>query len=546
MRPRKGIKVLPQILSETAARYGDRAALAMDGRTITYAELEAESNRFARSLIRSGICRGDRVALWLPKSIETVVAIYGTMKAGAAYIPIDPGVPAARMAFIARDCSVASLVTLLPRTTALEAAFAGGAPMKTAWYVDAEDGEAPSIGSISGAAWGVISGELPDSIDCPAGADDLAYILYTSGSTGEPKGVMLSHRNALSFVNWADDTFALSAEDRLANHAPFHFDLSVFDLYVGARAGATVFPVSSRIGAFPAAIAKQWSEQKLTVWYTTPSTLVLLLTRGGLATVDLSSLRLVLFAGEVFPAKYLRTLMQLVPHARFANLYGPTETNVCSWYEVSSPPDGNTPVPIGRACSNCELYILDEALKPVSDGCTGELWVGGSTVMQGYWGRPERTSLTLKSIEVRPGLTIRAYNTGDLVRRCSDGNLEFLGRRDHQVKTRGYRVELGEIESVLHGHPAVDEAVVLALPDETIGHRLAAVVVVKENAEASKSELQQHCADTLPRYMVPGAVEFRPSLPRTSSGKVDRKMLACSLLRISELSDSNGTPGTDF
>jgi len=247
-----------------------------------------------------------------------------------------------------------------------------------------------------------------------------------------------------------------------------------------------------------------------------------------LAMVDLSSLRLLLFAGEVFPVKYLRALMELAPQARFANLYGPTETNVCTWYEVSPIPEGNTPVPIGRACSNCELFILDEALKLVADGQVGELWVSGDTVMQGYWGRPERTAQTLKLIEPRPGVNVRAYNTGDLARIRTDGNLEFLGRRDHQIKTRGYRVELGEIESVLTSHPAVDEAVVLAIPDEMIGHRLAAVVVVRQNAELSKAELQQHCANALPRYMVPGAVEFRPDLPRTSSGKVDRQALACS------------------
>jgi amino acid adenylation domain-containing protein len=523
------IEVLPQILSATAARHADRAALVMDQRTITYAELEAESNRFARSLVRHGICRGDHVALWLPKSIEAVVAIYGIMKAGAAYVPIDPGAPGVRMAYIARDCSVAGLVTLWERAGAVQAAFTGGAPMKTVWCADALDREVPSIGNASAIAWRALSSEPTDSIACPAAANDLAYILYTSGSTGEPKGVMLSHRNALSFVNWATDTFAVSADDRLANHAPFHFDLSVFDLYVGARAGATVFPVSPRIAAFPTAVAKQWSEQKLTVWYTTPSTLVLMLSKGGLAKLDLSSLRLLLFAGEVFPVKYLRAIMELAPQARFANLYGPTETNVCTWYEVSSPPENDTPVPIGQACSNCELYILNERLKPVSDGCAGELWVSGSTVMQGYWGRPEHTSQTLKSIEVRPGLTVHAYNTGDLVRRRSDGNLEFLGRRDHQIKTRGYRVELGEIESVLHTHPAVDEAVVLAVPDETIGHRLIAVIVIRQNAKVTKAELQQHCADALPRYMIPGAVEFYPSLPHTSTGKVDRQALAKSL-----------------
>jgi amino acid adenylation domain-containing protein len=523
------VDILPEILSETSARHATRAALVMDERTITYGELEAESNRFARSLIRKGICRGDRVALWLPKSIETVVAIYGIMKAGAAYVPIDPGAPEARMAYIVRDCRVAGLVTLSERAAAVEKAMSGGVPIKSVWYTDSCSDPVPEISGSGTVAWPTLARERTDAVATLAGVDDLAYVLYTSGSTGEPKGVMLSHRNALSFVNWATDTFAISAEDRLANHAPFHFDLSVFDLYVGARAGATVFPVTSRIAAFPAAIAKQWSEQKLTVWYTTPSTLVLMLTKGALATVDLSGLRLLLFAGEVFPIKYLRALMTLAPQARFANLYGPTETNVCTWYEVSSPPEGNNPVPIGRPCSNCEIFILDEALKPVPDGCVGELWVSGGTVMQGYWGRPERTGQRLKTFEVRPGFTTRAYNTGDLVRICPDGNLEFLGRRDHQIKTRGYRVELGEIETVLHNHPAVDEAVVLALPDDMIGHRLAAIVVVKPRAEVSRVHLQQYCAEILPRYMVPGTVEFRPSLPRTSSGKVDRQALTAWL-----------------
>jgi amino acid adenylation domain-containing protein len=525
------IDILPQILSEAAARHSDRVALAMDNRTITYAELEAASNQFARSLIRQGVERGDRVALWLNKSIETVVAIYGIMKAGAAYVPIDPAAPEARMGYICRDCSVTGLVTVRERATALERTFAGGTPMKAVWYADADDREPPAVGSVSGVSWQELGGERTDSIAYSACADDLAYILYTSGSTGEPKGVMLSHGNAVSFVNWASETFAISAEDRLANHAPFHFDLSVFDLYAGAQAGATVFPVSPRIAAFPAATAKQWSEQKLTIWYTTPSTLVLMLSRGGLAMLDLSALRLLLFAGEVFPVKYLRALMELAPQARFANLYGPTETNVCTWYEVVSPPEGDTPVPIGRACSNCNLHILDEERKPVAEGEAGELWVSGGTVMQGYWGRPERSREMLKPIEIGAGITVRAYKTGDLVRMRPDGNLEFLGRRDHQVKTRGYRVELGEIESVLHSHPAVDEAVVIALPDDTIGHRLAAIIVIKPQAEVSKTALQQHCADTLPRYMVPGAMEIRPTLPRTSSGKVDRQALTASLVQ---------------
>jgi acyl-CoA synthetase (AMP-forming)/AMP-acid ligase II len=218
--------------------------------------------------------------------------------------------------------------------------------------------------------------------------------------------------------------------------------------------------------------------------------------------------------------------MALAPHARFANLYGPTETNVCTWLELEGPPAGDASVPIGRACPFDEALVLDDTLRPVPAGGVGELWIRGASVMQGYWGKPERTALALQTLEIAPGIRDRAYRTGDLVRERPDGNLEFLGRRDHQVKTRGHRVELGEIETCLAAHPAVDEVVVVAVPDDEITHRLRAVVVAKPDRVVGADELKQHCAATLPRYMVPSIVEFRSTLPRTSSGKVDRRTLA--------------------
>ena len=521
--------LLPHLVTESAARVPDRPAVVMDGRSLSYAELERQSNRLARSLLGHGVRPGDRVALWLPRSIESVVALYGVMKAGAAYVPVDPGAPPARLAYIARDCAVSGLVTVAERAAALEETFAAGAPMRALWL--AEEGApaaAPCVAGLPNVPWAEVGAESHAAPESRTLEGDLAYILYTSGSTGEPKGVMLSHRNALAFVEWAGDVFQVTHEDRLANHAPFHFDLSTFDLFAGARAGAAVYPLSPRIASFPAAVARQWSRDQLTVWYATPSTLVLMLTRGGLASLDLSALRVLLFAGEVFPIKYLRDLMRLAPHARYANLYGPTETNVCTWLEVAKPPEDDRPLPIGRACPYDEVLVLDETLKPVPAGGSGELWVRGATVMRGYWGRPERTALALQRIEIASGVTDLAYRTGDLVRMQTDGNLEFLGRRDHQVKTRGYRVELGEIETVLHRHPAVDEAVVLAIPDDEVTHRLRAVVVTKTEAALDEAALRQHCAESLPRYMVPESIEFRRELPRTSSGKVDRRALVQS------------------
>jgi amino acid adenylation domain-containing protein len=517
--------LLAQLVTDSAARVPARPALVMDGRTLDYAGLEAQSNRFARSLAAHGVRRGDRVALWLPRSIESVVALYGIMKAGAAYVPVDPQAPPARLAVIARDCAIAGLVTVAERAGAIEEVFGATPPMRALWFADAKPVAALRVAGLPGVTGAEVAGESAAPFPSAALEGDLAYILYTSGSTGEPKGVMLSHRNALAFVEWAGDTFGITHEDRLANHAPFHFDLSTFDLFAGARAGAAVYPLPPRIAAFPAAVARHWTADRLTVWYATPSSLVLMLTRGGLARLDLSALRVLLFAGEVFPVKYLRELMRLAPGARFANLYGPTETNVCTWYEVAAAPADDRPLPIGKACPYDETLVLGDDGRRVPEGGAGELWVRGASVMHGYWGRPERTALSLQPVEIAPGITDLAYRTGDLVRVRPDGHLEFLGRRDHQVKTRGYRVELGEIETRLHLHPAVAEAAVVAIPDEEIGHRLKAVVVVRAGARADEAELKQHCAETLPRYMVPESIEFRAELPRTTSGKVDRRAL---------------------
>lgn len=520
-------RLLPLLVTEAAQLHPKAPAVVMDGVTLDYGALEERSNQFARSLGAHGVRRGDRVALWLPKSPEAIVALYGIMKAGAAYVPVDPTAPGPRLAYIARDCEVAALVTTRDRASALDEAFVGRAPMRALWFADAADGtEAlPRVAGLPGVPWAELASESGGSFPLPGLEDDLAYILYTSGSTGEPKGVMLSHRNCRVFTDWAADVFELSPRDRVANQAPFHFDLSTFDLYSTARAGAALYPVSPRIASFPAAVARKWVEDRLTIWYCTPSSLVLMLTRGGLAKLDLSHLRVLLFAGEVFPNKYLRELMALAPQARFSNLYGPTETNVCTWYDVTRPPEGDEPLPIGRACPFDEALVLDDALKPVPAGGVGELWIRGASLMKGYWGKPERTALALQSIEIAAGIRDHAYRTGDLVRARQDGNLEFLGRRDHQVKTRGYRVELGEIESRLAAHPAVDEVVVVAIPDEEITNRLMAVVVVRAGEAVTADELRQHCAVTLPRYMVPETVQFRPALPRTTSLKIDRRAL---------------------
>jgi amino acid adenylation domain-containing protein len=356
---------------------------------------------------------------------------------------------------------------------------------------------------------------------------DLAYVLFTSGSTGTPKGVMLSHLNALTFVNWGFETFAITAQDRLSNHAPFNFDLSVFDIFVAVKAGAAISLVPEGLSVFPVQLSSFIQNQRITVWYSVPMVLTLLQSRGKIEERDLSALRLILFAGEVFPTKHLRALMQALPHPRYANLYGPTETNVCAYYEVEPIAAGESkPIPIGRACANTDLIAIDaNGGKITAPGTEGLLYARGSIVMQGYYGRPKETAACFIRNPFAVGREENLYCTGDWVTIDEKGQFLLIGRKDHMIKTRGYRVELGEIESVMVAHPAVDEAVALAIPDEAIGNAIHAVVTTNSNNPLSSAELKRHCGEKLPPYMVPESIEFCDTLPRTGNGKIDRQRL---------------------
>jgi acyl-coenzyme A synthetase/AMP-(fatty) acid ligase len=265
----------------------------------------------------------------------------------------------------------------------------------------------------------------------------------------------------------------------------------------------------------------------ITIWYSVPSALSLLVQRGGLEGGELESLRSILFAGEVFPTKYLRHLMELVPRAEFLNLYGPTETNVCTFYRV--PPleqDRTEPIPIGVPIAGTEVFVVDQTGAPLGAGDVGELCVRGPGVMRGYWGDAERTARALMPDPRHEGSQERVYRTGDIVRRDGDGNYLLLGRKDSQIKSRGYRIELGDIEAALYAHPSVRECAVAAVPDQLITNRIKAYVVVRE--EVGARDLVRFCSERIPHYMIPASFEFKDELPRTSTGKVDRRLLATS------------------
>ena len=518
--------LLNHLLTESAGRDPQAPALRYEEEALDYGELEARTNRVARALREVGVRPGDRVGLHLRKTGAAVVALLGIQKAGACVVPVSSGMPAPRVRDIVDQCGMRFLVASEASLRALDPAAFAGSPLVCAVVVDGTGDQAGRVAPREVGLAEAEAAQVGDPLPIPTIDRDLAYVLFTSGSTGRPKGVMLSHRAVLTFVEWATDELAVRADDRLSNHASLSFDLSTFDIFGAMRAGASVTVVPEGLAAFPSKLAELIERRGITVWYSVPSVLTMMMARGGLARRDLHALRLILFAGEVFPVNHLRELMLALPQARYYNLYGPTETNVCTWYEVTEPPAPDArPIPIGRACANTRTVVLDDDGRVVDHvGAEGLLYVGGSTVMDGYFGRPEETRSRFVRNPEGHGRDEPLYCTGDLVRIDENGDYLFLGRRDHMVKIGGYRVELGEIEAALHGCPGVAEAVAVAVPDEMVGNRIRAVVVASDPA-LDVQAVKRHCSGLLPPYMVPHEVEFRDGLPRTATDKVDRPAL---------------------
>lgn len=522
-------RLICQLLSESAKKYPDNTAVICKDDSMTYAELERESDHLASGLAVIGIERGDRVGIYMDRGIDSLAGVFGILKAGAAYVPVDPLSPPGRLSYILNKCQIRYMLTTNEKLANLERVFPENSPLKSILVMNGLGSREKKPGSAKLIDWRECKVSLLGDAPRTSSLDsDIAYILFTSGSTGFPKGVMLSHLNSLTFVDTAHDFFQISMHDRFSNVCPLHFDMSVFDIFVAFKAGAAVVVIPEITTAFPVKLAETIAKNKITVWNSVPSALSLLATYKNLDSHDLSSLRLIVFAGELFPLKYLRRLQEAVPGARFCNMYGQTEANSSTYYWVEKlAPDATAPLPIGRALPNFDVFALDEAGKPVTGpGQEGELYVRSSTVALGYWDEVEKTEKAFVKDPLRPDLKERVYKTGDLVHMDPDGNYVFLGRKDHMIKSRGYRIEIGEIETVLCNHPEVRNAVVIPIPDELIGNRISVIVVPSEAGRITREDILQYCAGQLPKYMIPEIVEFRDSLPTTSSGKVDRKKLS--------------------
>lgn len=519
--------LLPHSVRRSAERHPRSLAFKFERSELDYAQLERCSNGLARLLVESGVKRHDRVGLFMPKCMEMPIAVYGVMKAGAAYVPLDPQAPASRVRAMIADCGIRHLLTQPSMRRVLGDVLS--APT-TVEHVIGMPADAPL--AMSCAAWETVYAAAADEPpDVRILEDDLAYIIYTSGSTGAPKGIMHAHRSGLAFARLSAALYGLRNGDRLSNHPPLHSDMSTFDFFSGPLAGASTIIIPEEYTKLPASLSQLVQDEALTVWYSVVSALIQLSTRGVLESRDLSSLRWVLFCGEPMPAKSLRMLMERLPRARFSNVYGPAEVNQCTYYNVPEPPRNDAEsVPIGHVWGNTEDLVIDADDALVAPGEVGELVIRSATMMRGYWNRADLNERAYYCRTALPGYEQRFYRTGDLVRLGADGEYRFLGRKDRQIKTRGHRVELDEVEAALCAHDAVEEAAAFAVPDSEIGNRIEAAVVLAPDANIDAAGLRTYIKAQLPGYALPGKLVIVATLPRTPTGKIDRPRLARSAL----------------
>ncbi|WP_437334473.1 amino acid adenylation domain-containing protein [Sorangium sp. So ce394] len=492
-----------ELFEAQAERTPDATAVIFEDRRLSYRELDARANQVAHALRRRGVGPDGLVAVAAERSVELVVALLGVLKAGAAYVPIDPDYPAERIAFMLDDAAAPVLLTQWPVASRL--------PPHRAQLLclDADRAE--------------LDGESTAKPAVAVSPDNLAYTIYTSGSTGRPKGAGNTHRGLLNRLQWMQERYALTAEDRVLQKTPFSFDVSVWEFFWPLITGAGLVvarPGDHRDGERLIGLI---ARNGVTTLHFVPPMLQAFLETPGASSC--ASLRRVICSGEALPAELARRCFERLPHAELHNLYGPTEASIDVTAWACQPLDTSASVPIGTPIANTQIYLLDHHGHPVPVGVAGELHIGGVGLARGYHNRPALTAERFVPDPFGDSPGGRLYRTGDLARYRPDGAIEFLGRLDHQVKLRGLRVELGEIEARLLLHPSVGEAVVVARDEAHGGKRLVAYVTGRDGATPEPETLRAWLADALPAYMVPAPILPLPRLPLSPNGKVDRRAL---------------------
>ena len=486
---------IAQLFEQQAARTPDAVAVVSAGRSLTYRELDHRSNQLARHLQQFGVQRETLVGIAVERSVEMMVGLLAILKAGGAYVPMDPSYPVQRIALMVED-SKAPVILATKRTRPNLG--------ETARPIVSIDGDADAIAR---------NGTHP--VSSTASGQNLAYVIYTSGSTGKPKGVMIEQHNVVNFFTGMDRAIGAEQGVWLAVTS-ISFDISVLELFWTLTRGFQVI-IHGDEGTHT--IPDEIRNYGVTHLQSTPSLArMIAVNPDGLAA--LGGLKKLFLGGEALPPSLIRQLRQEF-RGEMHNMYGPTETTIWSTtFQITGDSDS---IPIGKPIANTQVYVLDSGLQPVAAGEAGELYIGGDGVVRGYWQRPDLTAEKFLADPFLPGN--RMYRTGDIARFLPDGNLEFLGRADFQVKLRGFRIEIGEIEAALENQAGVGQAVVVAREFKPEDKRLVAYVVPKAGTKLEVADLRAVLAAALPEYMVPSNFVFLDSFPLTANGKIDRNAL---------------------
>lgn len=511
------IHLIQQYFSQSALRFPDKVAVTSEDKQLTFAEVDAFTNAFARKLKALGAKRGDMIPFFMKKSVNSAKSFLSILKADCAYVPIDSNSPAQRLEAILKASSAGIVIV----DNGTEAHFKALLPSSPVVVVNVDT-----------FAGGDTSPIVYENLSI-----DLAYVLFTSGSTGTPKGVMVPHKAIIDYIDWSVEFFNVTENDQIANHVPLYFDVSVFDIYCAFKTGATLHFVPEELNAMLPLLVRWLNDRSISILFCVPSVLIMLLKSRRLKPGLFSQLRHLIAAGEVLPPAVISEWMKLYPHLQCTNMYGPTEiTVVCTHYVIPSAPDADcTTVPIGVARGNMELLVrtVDGEISK-TPGAEGELLVRGTAVTYGYLGDEDRTRQVFIQNPQHNRFHDPLYCTGDLVRIDATGNIIYIGRMDTQIKFMGYRIELGEIEAIIGTTPGVDEAVVVFNNSANEDEKFIGCMVAVDSSY-SLEQLRHDLKTRLPAYMVPARiVEHVGDYPRTPSGKYDRKAILGMLLERGE------------
>jgi amino acid adenylation domain-containing protein len=511
--------LLEGLLERSAQRLPDKVGLVAGDRRVTFGELDARANGLAHELVALGVERGDRVALCLDDNVDTVVGLFGALKAGAAFVSINPGVKQKKLAYILDDSGAKVLCIGGPKAGAWKDDLA---PRERLRAIVVPGEKKPEIGGgKTVATWTQEPKPAPPPKRC---VDlDLAALLYTSGSTGHPKGVMLAHKNVLAAIDSIVEYLGNREEDVLFNVLPLSFGYGLTQLFAAIQVGARF--VAEKGIVFPAATLGKMAEEKATGFAMVPTIAAVLLGLD-LSQFDLASLRYVTNAGAGLPVAYAKKFREALPKVDLVCMYGQTECFRVSYLDAKEV--DRKMGSVGKGIPNQEHLVVDDQGRPVPPGTPGELIVRGSHVMKGYWGMPEESAKKLAPVAAfgPVGGLDPVLHTGDLFRTDDEGYLYFVSRKDDIIKAKGEKVSPREVEDVLHQMEGVAEAAVVGVPDPVFGEAVKAVVVLKEGVTLDARKVQLHCSKNLEDYMVPTLVEFRDAMPKNDHGKIDKRELA--------------------